>query len=116
MCFNSGIFISSILITNHIPIHLIPFYLGSILWTVIYDTVYAFQDFQDDKLVGVKSYTFLIAESPKEQLIKLINIMSVCFLISGVLNNFNPVMILGPLLGNHFLKLKLKMVDFEDKK
>jgi len=32
-----------------------PFYLGTILWVIAYDTIYALQDVEDDALVGVRS-------------------------------------------------------------
>ena len=34
---------------------LLPFYLGSICWTIVYDTIYAYQDIIDDKRLGLKS-------------------------------------------------------------
>ena len=37
-------------------------YLGSILWVIGYDTIYAHQDLEDDALVGVKSTARLFAE------------------------------------------------------
>jgi len=41
------------------------FYGGGILWTLGYDTIYAFQDRQDDLLVGVKSSALAVSKSPK---------------------------------------------------
>lgn len=41
------------------------FYAGGILWTLGYDTIYAFQDKEDDLLIGVKSLTFIASASPK---------------------------------------------------
>lgn len=34
---------------------MIPLYFAGIAWTMIYDTVYAFQDLKDDLKIGVKS-------------------------------------------------------------
>lgn len=36
-----------------------------ILWTVVYDTIYAYQDYTDDQRVGVKSSALWLGESPK---------------------------------------------------
>ncbi len=41
------------------------FYGGGILWTLGYDTIYAFQDREDDFLVGVKSSALAVSSSPK---------------------------------------------------
>ncbi|MEL8056436.1 MAG: 4-hydroxybenzoate octaprenyltransferase [Pseudomonadota bacterium] len=38
------------------------FYLGLVLWTVAYDTIYALQDKEDDALIGVKSTARLFDE------------------------------------------------------
>ncbi|MEM1390324.1 MAG: 4-hydroxybenzoate octaprenyltransferase [Pseudomonadota bacterium] len=38
------------------------FYLGLVLWTVAYDTIYALQDKEDDALIGVKSTARLFNE------------------------------------------------------
>ena len=46
-------------------------YLGSILWVVGYDTIYAHQDREDDALVGVKSTARLFGDSTKSWLIGL---------------------------------------------
>ncbi|MEM8616843.1 MAG: UbiA family prenyltransferase, partial [Pseudomonadota bacterium] len=37
-------------------------YLGLVLWTVAYDTIYALQDREDDAMIGVKSTARLFAD------------------------------------------------------
>ena len=46
-------------------------YLGSILWVIGYDTIYAHQDKEDDALVGVQSTARLFGDSTKSWLIGL---------------------------------------------
>lgn len=41
------------------------FYIGNVLWTVVYDTEYAMVDRDDDLLIGVKSTAILFAEADK---------------------------------------------------
>ena len=41
-------------------------YLAGIAWTLFYDTIYAFQDSQDDALIGVKSTARLFGENPRK--------------------------------------------------
>ena len=41
------------------------FYGGAILWTLGYDTIYAFQDQNDDLLIGVKSSALMVSSMPK---------------------------------------------------
>ena len=46
----------------------IPFYLGGILWTIIYDSIYAFQDREFDKKLGLRSTAIEMENYPKETL------------------------------------------------
>ena len=41
------------------------FYLAGIFWTLAYDTIYAFQDFQDDIKAGIKSTAIRFQHMPK---------------------------------------------------
>lgn len=41
-------------------------YVGSILWTIAYDTIYALQDREDDALIGVKSTARLFGKYARE--------------------------------------------------
>lgn len=43
----------------------VPAYVGGILWTLIYDTIYAHQDKVDDIKVGVKSTALAWGENTK---------------------------------------------------
>jgi len=43
-------------------------YLSAIAWTIFYDTIYSFQDIEDDKEVGIKSTGILFETNPKRYL------------------------------------------------
>lgn len=53
------------------------------LWTVIYDTIYAYQDYEHDIKLGVKSTAVLFGEWGKPVLWLLSNCMVVLVCISG---------------------------------
>jgi 4-hydroxybenzoate polyprenyltransferase len=57
-------------------------YLGSILWTIGYDTIYAHQDKEDDALVGVRSTARLFGENTKAWLAGLYGGALACFAIA----------------------------------
>lgn len=65
LTFNSGIFMGWL--SLHPTLSLTPFlfYGGAILWTIGYDTIYAFQDIEDDLFAGVKSSAIAISATPK---------------------------------------------------
>ncbi|KAI4865256.1 prenyltransferase [Hypoxylon rubiginosum] len=54
-----------------------------ILWTTIYDTIYAFQDVKDDVKIGVKSTAVLFKAHTKTLLWSLIVILGACMLLYG---------------------------------
>ncbi|MBN9053805.1 MAG: 4-hydroxybenzoate octaprenyltransferase [Rhizobiales bacterium] len=54
-------------------------YLGSVAWTIGYDTIYAHQDKEDDALVGVRSTALLFGRHTKNALIALYGGMIGCF-------------------------------------
>ncbi len=50
---------------GELPPQLWLFYLGNVLWTVVYDTMYAMVDREDDIKIGVKSTAILFGESDR---------------------------------------------------
>ncbi|KAI0832157.1 prenyltransferase [Hypoxylon sp. FL0890] len=56
---------------------------ASILWTMIYDTIYAYQDIEDDVKIGVRSTAVLFASYTKWLLWFLIFLLGVCLLLYG---------------------------------
>eukprot|EP00760_Papus_ankaliazontas_P028213 PhM_4_TR3584/c0_g2_i1/m.97488/K06125/COQ2; 4-hydroxybenzoate polyprenyltransferase len=57
MAFNWGVFVGYAAVLGTVDLTVtVPLWLSLICWTVVYDTVYAFQDIKDDEKVGVKSF------------------------------------------------------------
>ncbi|CAH9089141.1 unnamed protein product [Cuscuta epithymum] len=48
------------------PAVVLPLYLSGVFWTLVYDTIYAHQDKEDDIRVGVKSTALRFGDSTKE--------------------------------------------------
>ncbi|KAF6371552.1 coenzyme Q2, polyprenyltransferase [Rhinolophus ferrumequinum] len=46
----------------------LPLYFSGIMWTLIYDTIYAHQDKRDDALIGIKSTALLFRDKTKQWL------------------------------------------------
>jgi len=60
-------------------------FLASILWTVIYDTIYAHQDLRDDLKVGVKSIAVLFRDQTKVLLWLVLGCMIALLCMAGLL-------------------------------
>ena len=98
-------------------------YVGSILWVIGYDTIYALQDVEDDALVGVKSTARLFGDRVKP-IVGLFYAGAVaCWLAAGLLAGAGMVFVLllaipvlllgwqvvtldGPKLGNALARFK----------
>lgn len=46
----------------------LPLYLAGVMWTLVYDTIYAHQDKRDDALIGLKSTALLFRENTRQWL------------------------------------------------
>ncbi|GCC29737.1 hypothetical protein chiPu_0008179 [Chiloscyllium punctatum] len=62
----------------------LPLYISGIMWTLIYDTIYAHQDKTDDALVGVKSTALKFQEQTKQWLIGFSTVMLTGLTIVGL--------------------------------
>ena len=63
--FNYGLLLGWTSIYEEINILPLIFYLGAIFWTLGYDTIYGFQDIEDDEIIGVKSTSIKFKKNPK---------------------------------------------------
>jgi 4-hydroxybenzoate polyprenyltransferase len=60
--YNIGVIIGYVAESNSFNPNILFAYLGFIFWTLIYDTIYAFLDIEDDKKVGVKSLAIILEQ------------------------------------------------------
>jgi 4-hydroxybenzoate polyprenyltransferase len=65
LAYTSGLLIAWLCFETSIPSTLIWLYAAGVLWTVLYDTVYAFQDVDDDIAYGNKSTAVRFKKYPK---------------------------------------------------
>jgi 4-hydroxybenzoate polyprenyltransferase len=93
----------------------LPLYIAGISWTLIYDTIYALQDKEDDLLVGVKSTALKFGENIKLWL-SLFGVITISgFLVSGFLAEQNWPFYMGVALGAFHLVWQIKTLNIKDK-
>ncbi|MFX4959615.1 UbiA family prenyltransferase, partial [Acinetobacter baumannii] len=63
LAFNWGALIGCSAVTGSIGWPSVLLYIGSVCWTIGYDTIYAHQDTADDKAIGVRSTAILFGTS-----------------------------------------------------
>ncbi len=93
--FNYGLLLGWTSITETINFLPIIFYFGAIFWTLGYDTIYGFQDIEDDEIIGVKSTSIKFKKNPKIFLSICYFIFTLCYLIMGMNIDFNNYFFIG---------------------
>ncbi len=87
--FNYGLILGWTSISSEISLVPIIFYVGAIFWTLSYDTIYGYQDIQDDEIIGLKSTSIKFKKNAKMFLFSCYLILSCLFLLGGYLMGFN---------------------------
>jgi len=117
LTFNFGVIMASLALLNHISlVHLI-LYLALIFWTLIYDTIYAFQDIEDDLRIGVKSSAITINNlfsNPKKILHLLNFLIFFDLLVVGILSKFNYEFFVMILLALSFMTFELNSCNLKN--
>ena len=87
--FNYGLILGWTSISEQLDIIPFIFYFGAIFWTLGYDTIYGYQDIQDDEIIGLKSTSIKFKGTEKSFLTICYSILIFLLLIGGYQMNFN---------------------------
>ena len=96
--FNYGLILGWTSIENEISLIPIILYIGAIFWTLGYDTIYGFQDINDDEIIGVKSTSIKFKDNPKKFLFICYLITIFAYLYIGHIMNFNYLYFAGSII------------------
>lgn len=89
-------------------------YLGGLLWTLGYDTIYAHQDKEDDAIVGVRSTALRLGSATKPWLWGFYGGALALFVLAGALAGLGWPFYLGAaLVGGHFAH-QIVRLDLDD--
>ena len=89
--FNYGLVLAWVSINNSLILTPILFYIGAIFWTLGYDTIYGYQDIQDDEIIGIKSTSIKFKNNPKTFLTLCYSFLLISLILIGVLMNFSNI-------------------------
>ena len=117
--FNWGILLAYAANSGTLDYFCICFYISAIAWTIFYDTIYSFQDIEDDRKAGIKSTGILFEANPKLYLTILIGVIIVTVgPVFYILSNGDLTQILiltsGILLFSLHLTLQLIKLDYRN--
>lgn len=114
LTFNFGILMANLQIIGMITINSLLLYGAAIIWTVIYDTIYGYQDIKDDLQIGVKSTSIKFKKNP-QIILKTLNVtMFSLFLLLGWRAKFDSNFFLAILLLDLFLNKQINDCDFNN--
>ncbi|GIT89745.1 4-hydroxybenzoate octaprenyltransferase [Jannaschia pagri] len=90
LAFNWGALLAWAAVTGSLSLAPVLLYLGGIAWTLFYDTIYAYQDVEDDALIGVKSTARRFGDTPTPWMRGFL--VATVILISGAVLTALPVL------------------------
>ena len=115
--FNFGIIMAGLALNSSISFGLIILYLACISWTFLYDTIYGFQDIEDDLRIGIKSSAILFfkknSANPKKSLYKIATISTLFFIMLGVYEELSLSYFLLMIFSGIFLLYKILKCDLK---
>src|SRR5210317_1765572 len=83
--FNYGLILGWTSIQDGLNFFPILFYFGAIFWTIGFDTVYGFQDFKDDEIIGLKSTSIKFKKNYKLFLSICYSIFLIILILLGLI-------------------------------
>jgi 4-hydroxybenzoate polyprenyltransferase len=89
-------------------------YLAAIAWTVGYDTIYAYQDREDDELIGVRSTARRFGDNPRPWLFALYGLTVLLLFVSFVIAGAGFLAYIGLLVAAIMLFYQILVLDIHD--
>jgi len=114
LAFNWGALMGWSAVVGHLDAAPIILYVGSVFWTIGYDTIYAHQDKEDDAVVGVKSTALKFGASTPCWLTGFYSVMILALAITGAMAGLNPVFYAGVALAALHLAWQVWRIDVDD--
>ncbi len=112
--FNLGVLIAWYSINNFTTFTPILLYLGAILWTIGYDTIYGHQDSADDLKVGVKSLSLKLGKDTPSVVWKLYKVACISIWLAGFNSHLNLLFSLIMAIATYMLYLQTETVDINN--
>jgi len=113
--FNFGIIMASLALLNSISLSAFFLFIACIFWTFLYDSIYSFQDLEDDLKINIKSTAVAIHNSkPKNFLIRLALATTLSFFLVGIVEDFSLIYYVLILLIGVFLVYKTVKINLKN--
>jgi len=114
LAFNWGALMGYAAATDHLALAPVLLYLGSIAWTIGYDTIYAHQDKDDDALIGVKSTALRFGAATHRWMWMFYGAMSITLVAVGISGALGPIYFAGVALAIAHLVWQIRSLVIDD--
>ena len=114
LAFNWGALMGWAAVTGGLDWAPVALYVGSVAWTIGYDTIYAHQDREDDALIGMKSTALRFGANTKSWLTVFYTVTGSAMGLAGVLAGAGPVFFAGLALACGQLIWQIATLDIDD--
>ena len=114
LTFKWGALVGWAAVTDGLALPALALYVGSVLWTIGYDTIYAHQDKEDDVTVGVKSTALRFGEETPRWLAGFYAGAVVLWGAAGLLAGAGAVFLLALALAAVHLAWQIRTLDIDD--
>ena len=111
--FNFGVIICSVEFYGKLTIEYLILYISCVLWTIGYDTIYAYQDIKDDKINNIKSTAVLFGNYGKSLVIISYTLMLT--LIAYLTLNKSPIMLSSSVFLVIFIYIIMNLLRWNQK-
>ncbi|MFN7709919.1 MAG: 4-hydroxybenzoate octaprenyltransferase [Holosporales bacterium] len=112
--FNWGILMGWFCNQSTLNMAVVGLYSAGIFWTLYYDTIYAFQDVQDDILIGVRSTARRFQHAPFPFLRLMAAMMILCLIFTGYAAKLGPLYFMVIFIVGWRFHHQLKHLNLED--
>eukprot|EP00474_Spongospora_subterranea_P000254 CRZ00712.1 hypothetical protein [Spongospora subterranea] len=95
----------------------LPLYASGVCWTIVYDTIYAYQDVIDDRRVGIRSTALLFGDKHSKAILSVFASSSISFLLlSGYMADMHTTFYVTAAAAAAHLAAQIAYVDLDDRK
>ena len=113
--FNYGLILGWTSIQDGLNFFPILFYFGAIFWTIGFDTVYGFQDFKDDEIIGLKSTSIKFKKNYKLFLSICYSIFLIILILIGLIEKYSLIyFILTTMIFLQLFYFQIFKLDFKN--
>lgn len=114
--FNIGILVAWYATNTEITIIPLLIYFSAAMWTIAYDTIYAYQDYEEDKMLNIKSLPILLKDKGDDFIMNLYKVATLGIWLAGFQSRLNILFTLTMAFASYVLYIGINGINIKNKK